>query len=331
MHGGEYGRYRCVPPHHNGRVSSTRSRTTSFSSTTPTDNPYIQSFQQKATVDGCRSPAVVRRKGLRTAPTVERQKEHREKDLEIHSLRTNNHHHHQHQGTELSGEGGITTLAMEPTVVAELKRLLRAERVMRLAAERRTLEEAEQGARAAITIEANYGSRFLHSIFLENIMSISPTRTDMMPWGRAGGSKSPFSASSLHGKCALSVPSASATVSDANTYRRLVEENRQLREEVSRYKSIDTEDRREMNELHRNMQVVIERLTLERDMLHAELTGGKSWHSAAISGTTEHGRILPTTTVDRSLWHYAHVVDPTAVNGEEPPEYASRLRVLPLS
>ncbi|EKF28663.1 hypothetical protein MOQ_007583 [Trypanosoma cruzi marinkellei] len=329
MNGGDYGRYRRVPSHHNGQVLSTRSRTNSFSSTTPTDNPYIHSFQQKATVDVCRSPAVVRRKDLRTAPTMERQKAHREEDLDIYSLRTKKLH--QHQGAELSGEGGSGTFAMEPTVVAELKRLLRAERVMRLAAERRTLEEAEQGARTAITIEANYGSRFLYSIFLENITSISATRTNMMPLARTGESQSPFSVSALHGKSFLSAPGAFTTVSDAKTYRRLMEENRQLREEVRRYKTIDTEDRREINELHRNMRMVIERLTLERDMLHAELTGGSSWHNAAPSGTPEYGRILPTTTADRSLWHYAHVVDPTAVNGEEPPEYASRLRVLPLS
>ncbi|RNF20051.1 uncharacterized protein Tco025E_03880 [Trypanosoma conorhini] len=317
-------------PHHGGWAPSTRSPTTSLSGAAPTDNPYMQCFQQNPTVADYQSPAFVRRNASRSASMTERGRRLKGKDGAAPSLRTSEHNLRPPGVGVLRAEGSSTS-AMEPTTVAELRRLLCVERAMRLAAERRTLEEVERGVRAAITIEANYGSRLLYSIFLEARASTAPATAAATPWvGRRSEPQSLFSAPASCDKGSPPARIASGAAADAATYRQLVEENRQLREEVLRYKSIDTEDRYEINELHRNMRAAIDRLTLERDTLHMELTQSLSRPNAALGGSSERGRISPKTTTERSSWHYRHVVDPTAVNNEESPEYACRLRILPL-
>ncbi|RNE98520.1 hypothetical protein TraAM80_08717 [Trypanosoma rangeli] len=318
-------------PQHSGWTPSTRSLATSLSGVALTDNPCMQCCQEEPKADAYRSPVVVRRNTSRSALTQEWIRRLPGKDAATFLPCANEHNLH-HLGAEVPGAaGGSTSSARELTTMTNLQQLLRVERAMRLAAERRTVEEMEHGVRAAITVEANYGSRLLYSILLEAIASTSPASTDTSPWGgHRSETQSQFPAAA---SCSRSVPlvlSASASVADTASYRKLLEENRQLREEVRRYKSIDIEDRYEVNELHRNMQAVIDRLTLERDRLHAELAERQWWPDATLTGSSEPGRISPKTTTEQSSWHYTHIVDATAVNSEESPEHACRPRVLPL-
>ncbi|ESL10734.1 hypothetical protein TRSC58_01527 [Trypanosoma rangeli SC58] len=327
----EPGCRRRAVPQQSGWTPSTRSLAASLAGAALTDNPCMQCCQEKSKVEAYRSPVVVRRTPSRSALTTEWVRRLPGKGAATYLPCTNEHSRH-YLGADVPGATeGSTSSAGEPTTVAELQQLLRVERAMRLAAERRTLEEMERGVRAVITVEANYGPRLLYSIFLEAITFTSPVSTDTSPWGgRRSETQSLFPAAASCGRGFPLVLSASASVADATSYRQLLEENRQLREEVRRYKSIDTEDRHEINELHRNMQAVIDRLTLERDRLHAELVERQCWPDAALKGSLEPGRILPKAATERSSWHYTHMIDATAVNSEESPEHARRPRVLPL-
>ncbi|ORC87715.1 uncharacterized protein TM35_000201240, partial [Trypanosoma theileri] len=235
--------------------------------------------------------------------------------------------------------------------MCELQRLLRLERYMRLAAERRMMEESEKGTRAAIIIEANYGARLLHSIFLEAIESLSTTTTNNdnnnnnNTWDRVRDT------TDVHNRVSprrrppqLLAPARDVdetttsveTTTPTASYENLLEENTALREELERCKSIETADRLEMNELYRNMRTLIEQLTRERNALQAELTYWKTQRVDLARNIDSGGRIIPLqsplqSSLQQQPWHYVHLVEATPSNTEELPESAYRRRVLPIS
>ncbi|KEG14806.1 hypothetical protein DQ04_00301160 [Trypanosoma grayi] len=322
---GEYLFRSSSPLHSGGLAPAAGSMTTSPSSLAHLNNPYMQSFNQGTTGGTGRPSAVVRRAAPTLMTAADTLQEQGSKAPEERAMLR----------SELSR--GCESPAVETNErqtevhrTLELQRLLRVERGMRLSAERRILEEREKGTRAAIVIEANYGARMLYSIFLEAIATLPSARTSGAAadaWDKAGRplrspSRRHLLAPSRNGEEAPHA--ASALAADDG---RLAEENRLLRAQVERYRSIETEDRQELNELHRNMQTAIDRLTRECEALHTELTRYKT-ERQPLQWAAERGRVVPTD--ERSMWHYAHFIDPSAANMEESPELACRLRVLPL-
>nr|CCC90552.1 unnamed protein product [Trypanosoma congolense IL3000] len=179
-----------------------------------------------------------------------------------------------------SSDGGTSghTSRSHHSDIGILWRLVHAEQAMRRAAELAVLEEQEKGERGIIDMEANYGARLLHSILLEVLDNNGDTQGQ------------PRSVKLAHEKCPqLRVLKAKVRnlvkkqapddkqgspleqQSFLPSYEELQEENRLLREQVERYKAIDTEDRLELNAYFLKMKVTIERLVQQRALLQEEL------------------------------------------------------------
>ncbi|RHW72323.1 hypothetical protein DPX39_050032500 [Trypanosoma brucei equiperdum] len=173
--------------------------------------------------------------------------------------------------------------------ISVLWRLLHSERAALQATERRVFEEQERGMRGIISTEANYGAKLLHAFLLESL-DLQTTTDDWTPpvrekrdrcprvhmeraKARSAGKKTPLDSNQ-------SAPPDSSSPS-APSYEQLREENRLLRAEVERYKAIDTEDRLELNKMHRSMRATITQLVHECSKLHAELSRHEKTPGAA--------------------------------------------------